>query len=398
MMQGSRSKLNMWVLAFTVIALLGAVGYFAFFNKDDIPTYVPPEEKVYAKEIKIDQAEVTLNIGDSGVLKAILTPENATNKNITWSSNNESVVKIDSSGNIQGLSVGKAIISAKHNDIKEPATSIVKVIDPTSSVIIENPIDVKGISLNNTNIALLKGSSYKLIATINPSDATNKNVTWTSDNEDILTVDESGNVTAKELGKATITAKAKDGGKSANCHITVMDKSIPVSSIKLNKAELTITKGSTETLLAAISPNNATNNNVTWTSSNNSIAKVDASGNVTGVGIGKAVITVTTKDGNKTAKCEVTVKDARVEVTGITLSETEITLPIGASKKLIPTITPSNATIYTILWSSSNKKMATVDTNGVVTAKDLGQVTITARTTNGNKSATCVVTIVRNEE
>ena len=394
MVEKNKSKLNIWVLVFTILILLGVVAYFAFFNKDDIPEPYKLEEKVYVDKLEISESLLTINIGDEKKLNTIITPTNATNKNVTWISNNDSVVKVDTNGNITGLSVGKGTITVKTEDGKKTASCVVRVVNPNEPVI-DDYIDVVGVSLNNTNITLLKGDSYTLLATINPSDATNKNVIWTTSNSEVATVDDFGKVTAIKNGSATITVKTKDGGKSMVCHVKVTDTKIPVTGVMLNKKELSLTKGESETIKAVLSPNNATNNRVTWSSSNPNVAKVDNNGNIKALSAGKTTITVKTADGNKTASCIVTVTNVKVDVTDIKLNVEELTITINNSKTINTIITPTNATNKNIKWTSSDNKIAKVDNNGKVTGLSLGKAIITAQTEDGNKIARCEVTITR---
>ncbi len=147
------------------------------------------------------------------------------------------------------------------------------------------------------------GETKTLSATVTPSNATDKTVIWKSSNASVVTVDSNGKVTAKSAGSATISATA--GSFTSNCSVTVV---VPVESVALNKTELTIEKGKNATLTATVNPSNATDKTVTWKSSNTAIATVDQNGKVTAVNAGSAVITVTTKDGSKTATCSITVK------------------------------------------------------------------------------------------
>ena len=170
-------------------------------------------------------------------------------------------------------------------------------------------VGVSGITLNKTALNLTIGASESLVATISPSNATNKDVEWTSSNTNIATVDTTGKVTGVSAGSATITVKTKDGSKVATCNVTVKNSVIPVTGVTLNKTALNLVTGASESLVATISPSNATNKNVEWTSSNTNVATVDTTGKVTGVSSGSATITVKTKDGAKVATCNVTVKN-----------------------------------------------------------------------------------------
>ena len=166
-----------------------------------------------------------------------------------------------------------------------------------------------------------------------------------------------------------------------------------VTGITLSNTELNLEAGNSTTLETTIEPEIATNKNVTWTSSNTSVATV-VDGIVTAVGAGTATITVTTEDGGYTATCSVTVKKTTVEVTGISLDKSSVTLDFNndCTTTLTATITPENATNKNVRWYSTNTSVAEVK-NGVVTAVDLGEATIYAITESGNFKAKCVVTV-----
>lgn len=166
-------------------------------------------------------------------------------------------------------------------------------------------VAVTGVSVNPTTVTVGLGTTQQLNATIAPANATNQNVTWTSSNTAVATVNASGLVTAVAAGTATITVKTVDGNKTATSAITVA--AIPVSSVAVSPTSASLYAGNTQQLSATISPANATNKNVTWSSSNNAIATVNSSGLVTAVAAGTATITATTQDGNKTASATITV-------------------------------------------------------------------------------------------
>ena len=257
-------------------------------------------------------------------------------------------------------------------------------------------VTVTGVSLNKTTLTLNIGASETLTATVAPADAANKKVTWMSGNEAVATVDANGKVTGVKAGEATITVTTEDGGKTATCKVTVSDKEVKVTGVKLNKTATSLLVGDNETLVATILPENATNKKVTWKSSDTAIATVDAAGKVTGVKAGEATITVTTDDGGKTATCKVTVSNKEVNVTGVTLNKATLTLIEGASETLTATVAPADATNQKVTWKSSDAAVATVDTNGKVTAVKAGEATITVTTEDGGKTATCKVTVKPN--
>ena len=162
---------------------------------------------------------------------------------------------------------------------------------------------VTGVTVSPTTVSLAVGKTKTLTATIAPSDATNKSVTWSTSNSSVATVSSSGKVTAKSKGTANITVTTSDGGYTATCSVTVTQ---PVTGVSLNTNTLNLNIGGTSTLTATVSPSNANNKNVTWSSSNTSIATV-SNGVVTAIASGITTITVTTSDGGFTATCQVTV-------------------------------------------------------------------------------------------
>ena len=265
------------------------------------------------------------------------------------------------------------------------------VPEPTPPV-----VSVTGVTLNKTSTSIQVGGTETLTATVSPKDAANKKVTWKSSNAAIASVDANGKVTGVKAGEATITVTTEDGGKTATCKVTVSDKEIKVTGVKLNKSETSLLVGGNETLTATVLPEDATNQNVTWKSDKPEIATVDANGKFTAVKVGEATITVTTEDGGKTATCKVTVSETSVAVTGVTLNKATLSLIAGASETLTATVAPADATNKKVTWKSSDAAVATVDTNGKVTAVKAGEATITVTTEDGGKTATCKVTVKPN--
>ena len=145
------------------------------------------------------------------------------------------------------------------------------------------PVSVSGVALDKASISIKVGDTETLTATVSPKNAANKKVTWKSSDSAIATVDANGKVTGVKAGEATITVTTDDGGKTATCKVTVSDKEVKVTGVKLNKTATSIFVGDSETLTATITPENATNQKVTWKSSDAAVASVDANGKVTGV-------------------------------------------------------------------------------------------------------------------
>lgn len=171
------------------------------------------------------------------------------------------------------------------------------------------------------------------------------------------------------------------------------DELASAPDIALNKSTLILEKGKGERLIASFTPADTPNQAHTWNSSAPDIAMVDETGMVTGVGLGESVITVTALDGKKTAKCKVTVTDKIINVTGVSLSETDETLVAGETLQLEAIVQPSTATDKSVTWSSADNKIASVDGNGIVTAISEGKTTIKATTNDGDKTASCKITV-----
>lgn len=247
-------------------------------------------------------------------------------------------------------------------------------------------IPVTSITLNKESATLVVGETTILVATVSPVDATDKNVVWTSSNKDVAIV-ENGVVTAITAGTTTIIASA--GGKLAICNITVSEKDIAVTGIALDITATTITEGERIILTPVITPVNATCNNISWTTSNTSVATVE-DGIVTAVAPGTATIILSID--SYLAFCNVTVVEKGIAITGVTFNVKDVTVGIGEGTKIIPTVTPADATGYTITWESSNPEIATVEESGIVTGLSAGRTTITA--TIGEHSATYVVNVL----
>ena len=323
--------------------------------------------------VTLDKTTLTLTEGDETTLTATVKPDNATDKTVTWTTSDATVATV-TDGKVKAIKAGTATITAKAGDKTATCTVTVKA----------KVIPVTSMWLDKSELELTEGDEAVLTATVMPENATDKTVTWTSSNTSVATVTD-GKVKAIKAGTATITAKA--GEKSAKCTVTVLPSFIAVTSVTLDRTTLGLVEGDQAVLTATVSPDNATDPTVTWTTSNASIATVE-DGMVTAVKAGTA--TITAKAGDKTAKCTVTVTAAFVPVTSVTLNKTTLEMTEGDETTLTATVKPDNATDKTVTWSSSDATVATV-ADGKVKALKAGTVTITA--TAGEKSATCAVTV-----
>lgn len=320
-----------------------------------------------------------LRVGETQIVTPILTPENVTDPNVTWTMANPEIATVSAAGVITGVAPGTTFVtcttSNKNVSIQYPVT----VLNP-----------VEGIELNYTELVVKKGTVFFLSANVLPEDAADRTVTWSTSDEGICTVDDLGMVTANSTGVCVIRATSNDNPEIwAECRVTVTES---VAGITLNYREKTIDIGETFVLKATVLPSDANDRGVTFTSSNPAIATVNEDGLVTGVSGGTTIIVVRTNDRGLIATCTVTVQQ---DITGITFDVTDMYLPKGETRKISYTITPANATIQDLEWSSSDPSIAFVDSEGYVHGVALGEVTITATAKDGTKiSATCKVTVI----
>lgn len=246
------------------------------------------------EKISLNETNISLKKNSKSSLIPIITPINAVNQNLKWVSDNNNV-SVDTKGNIVANKVGKSIITVSSSNGKT-ASCTINVIDTT--------VEVKSLSLNASSKEMTIYQTDQLYATINPSNATIRNITWTSSNSNVVSVN-NGKITAKKVGKATITAKSNNG-KKATCVVNVKNVTVAISSIKLNISSTTLNAGDHINLVASISPSDATNKEILWSSNNSSIASV-TNGMVTAKAKGTAVITAKTVNG-KTATCTIIVR------------------------------------------------------------------------------------------
>lgn len=246
-----------------------------------------------------------------------------------------------------------------------------------------------------SRIEIIEGESAVLSASVSPEAASDRAVAWSSSDRSVATVDKAGTVHGLRPGTATVTATAE--GKSGTCAVTVKAKAVGVTEVTLDRTELTLTEGETETLTATVRPDNADNRKVTWSSDKTEIATVDGAGKVTAVKAGEATVTVTTEDGGKTASCKVTVKAKVVPVTGVEVNPWAVTLFVRGTSKLSYTIRPADATNQNVKWESESPSVATVDSEGNVQGVAAGTAKICVTTEDGGFKSYCTVTVKKAE-
>ncbi len=258
--------------------------------------------------------------------------------------------------------------------------------DPTGST-----IPVTGISITPLVVSVSIGGSSQLNAIISPSNASNQSVTWNSGNSDIATVSSSGLVTGVSAGTVSIIATSIDGGYNAVAEVNVA--SVSVEGITLVPTSITINPSETQQLTAVISPNDATNKSVVWTTSDESIATVDEDGLVTAIAYGTATVTATTVDGGYTASSSVDVNFVETPVTGISVTPTSAVIEPDETITLDAILEPVYASNQIVYWSSDNESVATVSGSGVVTAISEGVAMITVTSDDGGYSASASISV-----
>ena len=336
--------------------------------------------KQQVTEIALSEITASLWVGDTKTIKATATPTIASNTNVSWSSSDEKVATVSSKGVITAKGKGTCTITCTAADGYGTKS--------TCEVTVKQ--QVTEIAINETTVSLWVGDTKTITATASPTTASNTSINWTSSDENVATVSSEGVITANGEGTCIITCTASDGyGTKSTCEITIKQQ---VTEIALSETKTSLWVGDTKTITATASPTTASNTSVTWTSSDDKVASVSSEGVITANGEGSCIITCTATDGYGTkSTCEVTVKQ---QVTEIVLSETTVSLWVGETKTLSATVSPTTANNTSVEWYSSDDNVATVSSDGVITANGEGTCIITCTAADGyGTKSTCEITI-----
>lgn len=323
---------------------------------------------VAAGEMSLDASELIIKKGETAKVTPTLVPANAPDT-ITYSSSNTSIATVSTSGVISAKAAGTAVITVK----------------TTGGLSQTCTVYVPGMTLSSTTASVNIGKTQHLRVTLTPQNI-EQEITWTSANEEIATVDSDGVVTGVSQGTVTITGETQYGCK-VSCVVTVTKLAIEIS---LDRTSITMEKGKTDSIGVTLNPVDATDT-ITYTSSNTNVVTVSGTGLLTAKNVGTSQITVRTSGGLSTT-CSVVVEAASVPATEITLSKTTLKMLPEESIVLSATVLPDNATNKKITWSSSDEAVVTVNQGGTVTAKSAGTATIKAELSNG-LYATCDVSV-----
>jgi len=341
-------------------------------------TYNFIEEDIPLEQIVLNPNDLILEKGEKAEITASFIPKIASDTTIVWSSDDNNIATVSQEGLVTAISSGETNIYAR--SIEGAICAFIKVIVNAHA---------ESVSLFPTSIEFANiGDSSQLNADIIPDNSINKSVIWNTSNKNVCTVSSSGLITATGTGTAVITVTTIDGGHSASCLVKVIQH---VSNVDLNKNVCTLRVGESYTFTTTVSPNDAEDKSVLWSSSNSQIAQVDDNGKVFALKAGEVWIKVVSVD-NSEAKdsCKVIVTQP---VNSISLSYESYTFTnLGESLQLTATVFPINATNNRIQWSSSDEKVCTVNM-GLVTAVGSGTATIMATTVDGGFVANCSVTV-----
>lgn len=360
-----------------------------------ITTYSCKKEKdksVSVTEVGLNKTSTTLIEGETETLVATVMPENATDKSVVWESSNKSAAAVSQEGLVTAVGEGKATITVKTNDGGFSASCEVTVN--------KKVIAVTGVKLSAASMTLREGEKGTLTATVEPANATNKNVEWWTSDLDVVSVistsgGSNGYVEARKAGKAMVTVKTEDGEFSASCEITVEKKEVPVTGISIEPSSLKLPAGDTYSLIPHVQPSDATNQNIKWLSTNESVATVNAEGKVTAVAAGSAEIRAMLE--GKFATCPVEVDDVKM-----TMKKTSYMVILSLSRKInIESDIETNFTLdkSKISVISADPLIATVDQDlNLVAPGKIGKalITLNYRYGNGLLSTSFMVTVKKN--
>ncbi len=347
-------------------------------------TVVDPSKGVEVQSISVNPDAVTLPLGSVATLSANVLPFNAP-QDVTWSSNRPEVATVTTTGSVTAVADGVAVITATAVGGKTARC----VVTCGAGVVIS------GVTVSPASVNLTVGATRQLTAAVEPTDA-DQTVTWNTENQAVVTVDDDGLITAQGKGTANVTATAVDGTHVGTCSVTVGDAA--VTGIQLDPTSLTLTLGGAPQQIAVIyEPADAAPQTVNFESDSTGVASVDQNGMVTAVSAGSANITVTV-DGTFTATCAVTVQQGGgaegVRVQEVTLDENDVTLAPNETKQLTATVLPEEASDKSVSWSSNATNVARVSQSGLITARAAGTAVITVTTNDGQHTAQCTVHVV----
>ncbi len=334
--------------------------------------------KSVATAIKMDYTDVTLGVGEYFDMTVTYTPNDAVDTALTWESLDTKIATVSSSGRIQGVSEGDAVVLCRTQS-GVMAYCNVHVYQKAS-----------GMTLDPEKAKIDTGETIKIDVIFDPATTTNQDVTWTSSDPDVCTVNEAGQVTGLKGGVSVITCRANESGLSAFCLIYVEES---IHDLTLDPEEYILGHGDSFTIKATMSnEDTASSTELLWYSEDESIATVDEKGKVYGTGYGDVKIWCEALESDARAYCNVQVVK---EVEKIKLNYSTKTIIVGHSFTLTATVSPADAYYKTVNYAADDDSVVIVDEDGVVTGIKPGSTFVRATAKdNSGKNALCFVTVI----
>lgn len=338
--------------------------------------------------ITLDVSELTIQVGEEYNFKVSHVPSGAKTPLYQWRvskggsfMNPIDIATIDNEGKFTATKEGETIVTVEttnNSGTYLSASCTVKIV----------PVNAAGIKLSKNELTLDIDNSATLTYTISPENTTYKDVVWTVSAPNIISNDK-GKITAVGAGEVDVTVTIKNTTIKDVCKVKVNPKSL--EKIQFEVTEKNLSKGDIYTIKPIFTPQNATNKKLDWSSSNANIATVDQNGDVTAISLGECIIKAISDDGGFEATCKIII--APVAVQGIEFASNEYILEIGTTQAITANIKPENAENKNIKWQSGNPAIASVDNNGNVSAKTIGETTITAESEDGGYKAQCKIVV-----
>ena len=357
----------------------------------DTTTVNIKKKTIPLQDLVITPESWVVKTGKSFELHWELVPPDADHDSITLSGNDPGIATFEKTGEndaiVTGVSVGdtQITVTARNGDVTYSKTCYITV----------EWINVTSVSLSCDEIFMVEGETRKLDSTVFPANAEDTSVSWNSADHSIATVDQSGLVTAVSEGTTVVTVVSNDGGHKAVCAVHVRRPGVDVEDITVTPSENTINIGDAFTVTAHVTPDDATDKTIIWKSNNPAVAVVRGEGlsvNAVGMAAGSAVISATASNG-KTAFCIVNVEKGITHVTDILIPMFE-TIYVGQSASIVATIIPDDADDKTIIWTSEDEDIVSVNSAGRITGIKEGKGTVVAKTADGGYEARCLVSVI----
>lgn len=333
-------------------------------------------QPVPVTKLKIAPYAVYTVPGEELDLSVEVTPSNATEPAISWTSSDPSVATVDQNGHVKILSLGKTRIYAAANDGSE--------VTCYRTITVSEPVAITKLKIAPYSVYAVPGEELDLTVEVTPSNATNQKVVWSSSEEAVATVDQDGHVKVLKPGKTRIYATAQDGSGVACYRTITVRQPVPVTKLKIAPYSVYTTPGQELDLEVEITPSNATDPAISWTSSNPSVATVDQNGHVETHSLGTTRIYAAANDGSEVTCYRTITVSEPVAITKLKIAPYAVYISPAEELDLNIEVTPKNATNQEILWVSDNEYVATVDQNGHVTPHREGQARIYAYAQDGS--------------